>query len=195
MDGGEAFIELRDRLLREGISHEQALQSFDWPAIPHFNWAIDYFDRIAAGNERPALRVVDDGGRDQTMSFAALARRSNQVANFLAAQGVGPGDRVLIMLGNVVALWETMLATMKLGAVMIPATTLLQRADLDGSPRARARPRRRRGSDTGEALRRLAGCAHPHRGRRHGTGLDRVRDQQCGPHRHSAPRRRRLPMR
>ena len=130
MDGGKAFIELRDRLLREGLSHEQALQSFDWPAIPHFNWALDYFDRIAAGNERPALRVVDDGGRDQAMSFAALARRSDQVANFLAAQGVGAGDRVLIMLGNVVALWETMLATMKLGAVMIPATTLLQRADL-----------------------------------------------------------------
>ena len=140
MDGGKAFIELRDRLLREGVSHEQALQSFHWPAIPHFNWAMDYFDRIAAGNERPALRVVDDGGRDQAMSFAALARRSNQVANFLAAQGVGPGDRVLIMLGNVVALWETMLAAMKLGAVMIPATTLLQRADLmDRLARGRVR--------------------------------------------------------
>jgi acetyl-CoA synthetase len=140
VDGGKAFIELRDRLLREGLSHEQALQSFHWPAIPHFNWAMDYFDRIAAGNERPALRVVDDGGRDQAMSFAALARRSNQVANFLAALGVGPGDRVLIMLGNVVALWETMLATMKLGAVMIPATTLLQRADLvDRLARGRVR--------------------------------------------------------
>src|ERR1700733_11534327 len=34
------------------------------------------------------------------------------------------------MLGNVVALRETMLAPIKLGAVMIPATTLLQRADL-----------------------------------------------------------------
>ena len=140
MDGGKAFIELRDRLLREGLSHEQALQSFHWPALPHFNWALDYFDRIAAGNERPALRVVDDGGGDQAMSFAALARRSNQVANFLAARGVGPGDRVLIMLGNVVALWETMLATMKLGAVMIPATTLLQRADLmDRLARGRVR--------------------------------------------------------
>lgn len=131
MDGGNAFIELRDRLLREGIPHEKALQSFHWPTISHFNWASDYFDRVAAGNDRPALRVVDDAGRDQVLSFAALARRSNQVANFLASQGVGPGDRVLIMLGNVVALWETMLATIKLGAVMIPATTLLQRADLE----------------------------------------------------------------
>jgi acetyl-CoA synthetase len=131
LDGGKAFIELRDRLLREDLPHAQALQSFHWPAIRHFNWARDYFDRVAAGNERPALRVVDDAGGDSTLSFAALARRSNQVANFLGRHGVGPGDRVLIMLGNVAALWEVMLAVIKLGAVMIPATTLLKRADLE----------------------------------------------------------------
>jgi acetyl-CoA synthetase len=131
VDGGNEFIELRDRLLSEGISHAQALQSFRWPTLAHFNWARDYFDRIAVGNDRPALRVVDDAGGETRLSYAELAYRSNQVANFLAAQGVGPQDRVLIMLGNVVALWETMLATIKLGAVMIPATTLLQAADLE----------------------------------------------------------------
>ncbi len=130
MDGGNTFIELRDRLLLDGVAQSQASQAFHWPAIGYFNWALDYFDRIAAGNHRPALRVVDDAGGDRVMSFADLALRSNQVANFLAARGVGPGDRVLIMLGNEVALWETMLATIKLGAVMIPATTLLQPADL-----------------------------------------------------------------
>ncbi len=131
VDGGKAFIELRDRLLREGLTPAQALRSFHWPDIPHFNWGQDYFDRMAAGNDRPALRVVDDTGRDQVKSFAELAHRSNQVANFLVSQGVGAGDRVLIMLGNVVPLWEVMLATIKLGAVMIPATTLLQRTDIE----------------------------------------------------------------
>jgi len=130
-DAGRVFIELRDRLLRESIPYAQALQSFHWPQVSHFNWAHDYFDRMARHNDTPALRVVDDAGGDLTLSFAALARRSNQVANFLAAKGLGPGDRVLIMLGNVVALWETMLATIKLGAVMIPATTLLRRADIE----------------------------------------------------------------
>lgn len=130
MDGGRAFIELRERLLREGISQAQAVQAFRWPALQRFNWAHDYFDRIAADNHQPALRVVDDDGHDQVLSFAMLARRSNQVANFLAAHGVRRGDRVLIMLGNVVALWETMLAIIKLEAVMIPATTLLQAVDL-----------------------------------------------------------------
>jgi acetyl-CoA synthetase len=130
LNGGKAFLELRDRLLREDIPHEQALRSFHWPPVRHFNWATDYFDRIAEGNDRPALRVVDDAGSDRVMSFAALARRSNQVANFLASHGVGPGDRVLVMLGNEIALWETMLASIKLGAVVIPATTLLQPSDL-----------------------------------------------------------------
>ena len=131
MDGGNAFIQLRDSLLRQSLAPGPAAAAFKWSAPDHFNWASDYFDRIAAGNNRPALRVVDDSGGDQVLTYADLMRRSNQVANFLAGQGVEPGDRVLIMLGNVVALWETMLATIKLGAVMIPATTLLQRGDLE----------------------------------------------------------------
>jgi len=131
MDGGKAFIELRDRLLRDGITPEEAERAFQWPHPGHFNWARDYFDRIAAGNEKSALRLVDDAGLDETLTFSALARRSDQVANWLEDQGILPGDRLLLMLGNVAALWETMLAAIKLGAVIIPTTTLLQRADLE----------------------------------------------------------------
>jgi acetyl-CoA synthetase len=126
-----AFIDLRDRLLSGTIPPAEAVDSFRWAPGPHFNWALDYFDQVARENPRPALRVVDDAGYDETLSYAVLASRSNQVANLLASLGVGPGDRILIMLGSVIALWETMLATIKLGAVMIPATTLLQRADLE----------------------------------------------------------------
>src|SRR6202012_6122502 len=90
----------------------------------------DYFDRIAEGNEQAAVRVVDDNGRDEAVSYATLSRRSDQVANFLEDLGVSRGDRVLIMLGNIIPLWETMLACIKLGAVMIPATTLLNHTDV-----------------------------------------------------------------
>ncbi|HUO80424.1 MAG TPA: AMP-binding protein [Steroidobacteraceae bacterium] len=130
MDNASAFIAARDQLIGCGSDYARARANFRWPSFTHFNWARDYFDRIAAGNERAALRVVDDAGRDESLSYALLARRSHQVANFLAAHGVGPGDRVLIMLGNVVPLWEAMLGVIRLGAVMIPATTLLQRDDL-----------------------------------------------------------------
>jgi len=124
------FVEARDQLLRWREDYSTAQREFRWPRFEHFNWARDYFDVIAAGNEHTALRVVDDSGGDQSHSFAALSRRSSQVANFLAAHGVGPGDRVLVMLGNIAPLWETMLASIKLGAVIIPATTLLERDDL-----------------------------------------------------------------
>jgi acetyl-CoA synthetase len=130
MDATRQFIEARDQLLRLREDFSAAQREFRWPAFEHFNWVRDYFDVMAAGNDAPALRVIDDAGGDETLSFARLSRRASQVANFLSAQGVGPGDRILIMLGNVVPLWETMLAAIKLGAVIIPATTLLERDDL-----------------------------------------------------------------
>jgi acetyl-CoA synthetase len=130
MSTSQAFLEARDRLLacREDLG--RALREFRWPQLGEFNWARDYFDVIAAGNDAPALRVVDDAGGDESLSFARLARRSAQVAAFLTGLGVRRGDRVLIMLPNCVPLWETMLAVIRLGAVMIPATTLLEREDL-----------------------------------------------------------------
>src|ERR1700739_5010675 len=121
MGATQAFLEARDHLLRCREDLAEALRGFRWPALREFNWARDYFDVIAAGNDAAALRVVDDAGADETLSFAQLARRSAQVAAFLRGTGVQQGDRVLIMLPNCTALWETMLATIRLGGVIIPA--------------------------------------------------------------------------
>jgi len=130
MSGGRAFLEARDLLLHCREDYGRALREFRWPALAQFNWASDYFEHIAQGNEAPALRLIDDAGADETLSFAQMARRSRQVAAFLAGEGVRAGDRILIMLPNCVPLWETMLAAVRLGAVIIPATTLLESGDL-----------------------------------------------------------------
>jgi acetyl-CoA synthetase len=130
VDPTRQFIAARDQLLGLREDLDAAQREFRWPQFETFNWVRDYFDVIAAGNSKPALRVVDDASGDETLSFEQLSRRASQVANFLAAHGLGPGDRLLLMLGNVVPLWETMLAAIKLGAVIIPATTLLERDDL-----------------------------------------------------------------
>src|ERR1700722_18901968 len=124
------YMDARDALLDRRTDLGAALRDFRWPRIEYFNWALDYFDLIANGNAQPALRVVDDFSGDQTLTFSAISTRSSQVAHFLADQGVGRGDRILIMLGNVAPLWEAMLASMKLGAVIIPATTMLERDEL-----------------------------------------------------------------
>src|SRR5215831_9656767 len=125
-----AFLEARDFLLSSREDYDQAYRDFRWPELDRFNWALDYFDPLAQGNERPALWLVEEGGAETRLSFASLAEGSNRVANHVRALGVQRGDRVLLMLGNVAPLWECMLAAMKLGAVIIPATTLLTRDDL-----------------------------------------------------------------
>ena len=125
-----AFLEARDFLLRHRDDYDAACRGFRWPSLDRFNWALDHFDALAAGNARPALWLVNEGSSEAKLSFAELKERSDRVANHLRALGVKRGDRVLLMLGNVVPLWECMLAAMKLGAVIVPATTLLTRNDL-----------------------------------------------------------------
>ncbi|NMG44879.1 AMP-binding protein [Aromatoleum toluvorans] len=124
------FLKARDFLLANRTDYATAYAGFQWPQLTEFNWALDYFDAMAKGNEKPALWIVEEDGRESKLSFAEMSARSNRVANWLRSQGVARGDRILIMLGNEVPLWETMLAAIKLGAVVIPATTLLTPDDL-----------------------------------------------------------------
>ena len=152
------FLEARDFLLRHREDYDAACRGFRWPRLDRFNWALDYFDVLAAGNTRAALLDRRRGRRRAKLSFAELSERSDRVANRLRALGVKRGDRILLMLGNVVPLWETMLAAMKLGAVVIPATTLLTarrpRRPLRARPRAPRRHRRRRRRQIRRASRR-----------------------------------------
>lgn len=128
------FQEARAFLLDNRTDYETAVKDFRWPDPVPFNWALDWFDELAKDAEakdRPALWIVDAAQDKHTkLSFAALSKRSNQVANFLCAQGLKRGDHLLLLLGNVVPLWETMLAAMKLGVIVIPATTLLTAEEL-----------------------------------------------------------------
>jgi acetyl-CoA synthetase len=126
----DRFLEMRDFLLANRTDYETAYSGFAWPQLDDFNWATDYFDVIARDNSAPALHIVEESGEENVLSYADLSARSSQVANLLVELGLRKGDRVLVMLGNEVALWETMLAVIKLGAVAIPATTLLAGADL-----------------------------------------------------------------
>jgi acetyl-CoA synthetase len=132
----EAFRDARNQLLSWRGDHRTAVSDFRWPELgDRFNWAVDWFDVIARGNEQPALVILEEadaaGGKSaESWSFDTLARRSDQVAAWLADQGVGKGDAVIVMLGNQVELWETMLGIIKLGAVIMPTTTAVGPADL-----------------------------------------------------------------
>ena len=128
--GTAAYRAARDLLLRHREDYESARAEFAWPQLDEFNWALDWFDVLAAEHpDRDALRVVT-AGSDIRLSYAQMAARSNQVANWLRDLGARRGDRVLLMLGNIAPLWEVILASIKLGAVIIPASTLLGPEDL-----------------------------------------------------------------
>ncbi|MCW3477118.1 AMP-binding protein [Limobrevibacterium gyesilva] len=126
------FKAARDFLLAHRTDYASAYAQFRWPELGAFNWALDWFDAELARGElrdRPALRIIGNGSA--TLTFGELSVRSNRVANGLRALGVKRGDRILLMLGNVAPLWEVTLAAMKLGAVVVPATTLLTADDLN----------------------------------------------------------------
>ncbi|MFT7025272.1 MAG: AMP-binding protein [Rhodococcus sp. (in: high G+C Gram-positive bacteria)] len=126
-----AFKGARDALLDANGDYDTAVSTFEWPELgERFNWAIDWFDAIARGNDATALWIVEEDGSEGKYSFDAVAHRSDQVARWLESLGIGRGDSVMLMLGNQVELWESMLAVMKLGAVLMPTTTAIGSADL-----------------------------------------------------------------
>jgi acetyl-CoA synthetase len=125
----DRFRAARDLLLRYREDYDLARAEFTWPVLEDFNWALDWFDVIAAEEpSRLSLRIAGEGAA--SLTYGEMAARSNQLANWLRGLGVRRGDRMLLMLGNVAPLWEVILAAMKLGAVIIPASTLLGAADL-----------------------------------------------------------------
>ncbi|ELP66432.1 AMP-binding protein [Streptomyces turgidiscabies] len=147
----EQFREARDFLLTHREDYATAYEGFSWPRPERFNWALDWFDVIADGNDRTALHIVEEDGSEAKVSFAEMSARSNRVANWLRGLGIRPEDRVLVMLGNQTELWETALAAMKIGAVVIPATPLLGPADLrDRVDRGRVSHVLVRAEDTGK---------------------------------------------
>ena len=130
MNPTNTFIAARDFLQLHRTDYQTAYADFKTPAMAEFNWAIDFFDVQAKDNQATALWLVDDNANHVKVTYAEMSTRSNQVANQLRAWGVKRGDSVLLMLPNELALWETMLACMKLGAVLIPTTMLLSAGDL-----------------------------------------------------------------
>jgi acetyl-CoA synthetase len=124
------FKAARELLIKHREDADAARREFSWPRPEHFNWVNDWFEPFASGNTHDALRVVRESGVERT-SFGEMSERSKRVARWLRDAGVERGDHMLVMLTNVTPLWETMLAAIRLGVVVIPATPQLTPRDLE----------------------------------------------------------------
>jgi len=130
MRDADRFLAARDFLLAMRGRYAEAYERFRWPALERFNWALDYFDPMARGNDAIGLSILRDDGSEERHTFHQLAERSNRLANALVTLGARRGDRLLLMLPNVVETWETILACTKLGVVVVPASPQLGPGDL-----------------------------------------------------------------
>ncbi|KRF19766.1 AMP-dependent synthetase [Nocardioides sp. Soil797] len=125
------FRAARDQLLGWRNEYDAAVAGFEFPEVgPTWNWAIDWVDQFARGNDTDALVIVETDGSRSARSFDEIAHRSDQVAAWLVDRGIGKGDSVIVMLGNQIELWEVMLGIIKAGAVIMPTTTAVGSEDL-----------------------------------------------------------------
>ena len=76
----QPFLAARDFLLAHRTDYATAVRDFRWPQLSEFNWALDYFDAMAEGNQANALWIVEEDGSEQRYSFQQLAARSNPVS-------------------------------------------------------------------------------------------------------------------
>lgn len=129
----EEFRAARDQLVGAQQDWQRARREFVWPRFTHFNFGVDWFDQVAKTPERSgkdALVILEEDGSRLVRTFAQLREDSNRVANWFTSIGVRRGDRIILILGNQVELWETMLGAIKIGAVLIPTTTQMGSHDL-----------------------------------------------------------------
>ena len=100
-----------------------------------------YYDWIAHhAHRRPKQLAINDLQTDRTLTYAELHRRTDRLAAWLAAQGIGKGDRVALLAPNCLEYFELQFACGRLGAIMLPLNWRLTVPELayilgDATPR------------------------------------------------------------
>jgi acetyl-CoA synthetase len=97
-----------------------------------FNFGYDIIDDIGTNDpDRRALVWCDDQGDEKVFTFADIMRLSNKMANYLMSEGVRKGDFVMVVLKHNWQFWYVSVALCKIGAIMVPATYMLTKHDVE----------------------------------------------------------------
>src|SRR5436190_3445547 len=96
------------------------------PGIP------PYYDWIAHhAGRRPKHLAINDLQTNRTFTYAELHRRTDQLTGWLAARGIGKGDRVALLALNCAEYFELQFACGRLGAIMLPLNSRLTVPELE----------------------------------------------------------------
>ena len=120
------------RYVAEAYDDNGLLTKFDPICPKDFNFGYDVVDDIAINDPtRRAMVWCNPEGEEHTFTFADMKYWSDKTANFLAGQGIGKGDYVMVILRRHYQFWFAAVALAKLGAVMVPATFMLKEHDVE----------------------------------------------------------------
>ena len=103
----------------------------EWQVPERFNFGRDVVEALALENrERRAITFVDSVGAIQRLTFHDVALGAARWSGLLSDQGVGRGDRVLVLAGKTPHWHMVLLGVLRLGAIAIPCPELLRAKDL-----------------------------------------------------------------
>jgi acetyl-CoA synthetase len=111
-------------MLKSGRTYREVYDSFQWKIPEFYNIGVDICDKWAHQRYRLALIYEDENGQVEKYTFWDLKQLSNRLANGLKACGVGPGDRIGILLPQCPQTALSHIAAYKIGAIAIPLFTL-----------------------------------------------------------------------
>ncbi|TDR94882.1 acyl-CoA synthetase [Enterovirga rhinocerotis] len=108
-------------MLKAGSTYDEVRDRFRWEVPEHYNIGTDVCDRWAeADPDRLALIEARADGSAREVSFRELRGLSNRFANLLRSHGIGPGERVGILLPQAVETAVAHIGTYKAGSIAIP---------------------------------------------------------------------------
>lgn len=111
-------------------AYRDTVRTFRWDVPDRFNFGRDVVDRWAADPARPALLWRDAAGSERRFTYADVRRLSNRAAHLFRALGVAAGQPVIVMLPRVPEWQVVTLGLLKIGALVVPSSTLLRPRDV-----------------------------------------------------------------
>jgi len=120
------------RFVREKTDENGRLEKIDFVVPDNFNYGYDVVDELARKcPDKRCMVWLSSAKEEKDFSFKDISLLSNRTANMFTAMGINKGDKVMLVLKRHYQFWIAIIALHKIGAVAIPATSLLTAHDYE----------------------------------------------------------------